>query len=214
MRVLAAAMTILSVLSAPAAAEGERAGEFDYYVLSLSWQPSWCEAEGRARGAAECRGGSGGRGFVLHGLWPQHEEGWPSYCRSLHREATRAQTAAMADVMGSAGLAWHQWKKHGRCSGLSAEDYFRLSRHAWERVARPEVLRELDRAVSLPAEVVEEAFLEADPSLDPDGVTVTCRDGRVQEVRICLTRSLEPRRCGADVRRDCALRDALLPPIR
>jgi ribonuclease T2 len=206
-------MLLLALLTAPARADRERAGAFDYYVLALSWQPSWCAAEGRARGAPECAGGSA-RGFVLHGLWPQYEEGWPSWCPGPHPDATRAQTAAMADVMGSSGLAWHQWKKHGRCSGLPAEDYFRLSRLAWERVERPAALRELGRAVTLPAAVVEEAFLEANPGLEADGVTVTCRDGRVQEVRLCLTRELEPRRCGADVRRDCALPDAALPPAR
>jgi ribonuclease T2 len=210
------ALILLLALAAPAAAQergDHRAGEFDYYVLALSWSPSWCALDGDARGADQCRAGAG-RGFVLHGLWPQYEAGWPSDCRSPHREATRAQTAAMADIMGEAGSAWHQWKKHGRCSGLTAADYFALARLAWEGIERPAVLREVGRAVRLPASVVEEAFLEANPGLDPDGVTVTCRAGRVQEVRVCLTRGLEPRACGADVRRDCALGDALLAPVR
>lgn len=204
---------VLMLLCAPAWAEGERAGEFDYYVLALSWSPAWCASEGDARGAPECRDG-GGRGWTLHGLWPQHEEGWPSWCRAAGREATRGETAAMADLMGSAGLAWHQWRKHGRCSGLGPADYFALSREAWARVARPAVFARLDAAVRLPASVVEEAFLEANPLLGADGVTVECRDGRVREVRVCLTRGLEPRACGRDVRRDCGLRDALLEPVR
>jgi ribonuclease T2 len=118
----------------------------------------------------------------------------------------------MADVMGSAGLAFHQWRKHGRCSGLPPRDYFALSRAAYASVTRPEIFRRLERDVRLPARVVEEAWLEANPTLAPDMLTVTCRDGHVQEVRICLTRALEPRRCGADVRRDCA-GEALLPAI-
>ncbi|WP_298429809.1 ribonuclease T2 [uncultured Jannaschia sp.] len=204
---------LLATLTPPAAAEGEAAGAFDYYVLSLSWSPTWCALEGDDRQAPECAAGAA-RGFSLHGLWPQYETGWPSYCRSPHREATRGQTAAMADVMGSAGLAWHQWKKHGRCSGLTAEDYFRLARLAYERVQRPAILRELGRAVTLPAHVVEAAWLEANPALEADGITVTCRAGRIQEVRLCLTRDLAPRRCGADVVRDCTLDAALLAPLR
>jgi ribonuclease T2 len=120
----------------------------------------------------------------------------------------------MADIMGSSGLAWHQWRKHGACSGMSAEEYYRLSREAYERVARPGVLRQLGREVRLPAEVIEEAFLEENPGLSDEMLTVTCRDGRVQEVRICLTVDLEPRACAADVARDCTLRDALFPPVR
>ncbi|TFL17744.1 ribonuclease T2 family protein [Jannaschia formosa] len=206
-------LALFALLAAPALADGEPAGEFDYYVLALSWSPSWCALEGDARGSPQCADGTG-FGFVLHGLWPQYEAGWPSYCRGPHPEATRAQTAAMADIMGTAGSAWHQWKKHGHCSGLTAGDYFRLARLAFDGVTRPAELRALGRPVTLPAEVVEAAFLEANPGLSDEGVTVTCRDRRVQEVRICLTRALEPRACAPDAARDCGLRDALLLPVR
>ena len=211
---LAAALLVLALTTAgPAAAEGDVPGEFDYYVLALSWTPTWCALEGDARGSEQCDAGRG-MGFTLHGLWPQRELGWPSDCRGAARAPTRAQTAAMADVMGSAGLAFHQWRKHGTCSGLDAAAYFAASREAYDAVARPPEIRALDREVTLPARVVEEAFLDANPDLTADGVTVTCRSGRLQEVRICLTRTLEPRACGADVARDCDLADALLSPMR
>ena len=203
----------LLVLAAPVWAEGERAGDFDYYVLALSWTPTWCALEGDDRGSPQCDPGQG-YGFTLHGLWPQYEDGWPSFCPTSERPATRGETGAMVDIMGSSGLAWHQWRKHGTCTGLSAEEYFRLSRLAYESVARPELLRRLDRPVRLPAAVIEEAFLEENTALTGDMLTVTCRDGRVQEVRICLTRDLEPRACAADVARDCTLREALFEPMR
>jgi ribonuclease T2 len=101
-----------------------------------------------------------------------------------------------------------------RCTGLPPEDYFALSRAAVAAVSVPEVFARLDRTVRLPASVVEEAFLEANPDWHPDMVTITCREGRIQEARICLTKDLEPRRCGADVVRDCRMRDAVLDPIR
>ncbi len=208
MRWLAA--LLLSAL--PAFAQGERAGAFDYYVLALSWSPTWCTLEGDARGSPQCDE-TRDLGWVLHGLWPQYERGWPSDCPTTHRNPSRAETAAMADIMGTAGLAWYQWQKHGRCSGLAAEDYFRLSRLAWERVARPEIFRQLDRDIRLPASVVEEAFLEANPGWSADMLTVTCKAGRIQEARLCLTRDLEPRTCAADVVRDCTLDDALFEAI-
>jgi ribonuclease T2 len=195
------------------AQEGAPAGDFDYYVLALSWTPTWCALEGDDEGSDQCDPGRG-FGFTLHGLWPQHEKGWPSWCPTSARPPSRAQTAAMADIMGSAGLAWHQWRKHGVCSGLSSADYFALSRLAYERVRRPDILRRLDREVRLPARVIEEAFLEANPGLAPDMLTVTCRHGRVQEIRVCLTREMEPRVCGDDVVRDCTLDDALFSPMR
>ncbi len=191
-------------------ADGEPAGEFDYYVLSLSWSPTWCALEGDARGSPQC---DRPLGWVLHGLWPQYERGWPANCPTVHRNPSRTQTEAMADIMGTSGLAWYQWQKHGRCSGLAADDYYRLARLAYDRVNRPEVLRKLDRPVKLPASVIEEAFLQANPSLTADMLTITCKDGRIQEARLCLTRDLTPRPCAPDVRRDCTMTNALLDPV-
>src|SRR5690606_24135695 len=97
----------------------------------------------------------------------------------------------------------YQWKKHGRCAGLSAADYFATARKAYAAITRPEVFRKLDRAVKLPAAVVEEAFLKANPSLTRDMITITCKDRRIQEARVCLSKSLSPVPCGRDVIRDC-----------
>lgn len=214
MRLSLAVLAVLAVHAvAPGVARADRPGQFDYYVLALSWSPGWCAREGDADRAPECRDGAG-LGFTLHGLWPQHEAGWPSYCTATARDPSRAETAAMADIMGSAGLAWHQWKKHGRCSGLSSRDYFALSRLAYAAVTRPEVLRRLERSVRIAPEVIEAAFLEANPALSADGVTVTCSDGQLHEVRVCLGRDLTPRDCGADVRRDCPAELVELPPVR
>lgn len=199
-------------LPGPAKSDGT-AGDFDYYVMALSWSPNWCAREGRERGSPQCAPGAD-FGWVLHGLWPQYEDGgWPDYCRSDHRNPSRQDTAAEADLFGSSGSAWHQWNKHGRCTGLRADNYYRLSRTAYDRVIRPEVFRRLDRDVRLPASVVEDAFLEANPDMQADMITVTCRDGGIQEARICLTRDLELRECGGGVRRDCAMQDALLEAI-
>ena len=211
MRVLAICAACL--LAFPAFAEGERAGAFDYYVLALSWSPGWCATDGKDRDARQCEPGSGAD-FVLHGLWPQFETGWPSYCRATARDPSRAQSAAMADIMGADGAAWYQWKKHGRCSGLAAAEYYATARKAYESIKIPVPFQKLAQDVRLPAAAVEEAFLDANPGLSPEMVTVTCDGGRIDEVRICLTRDLQPRACGADVSRDCRKRDVLMERVR
>lgn len=205
------AALLATALAVPAAAD--RAGDFDYYVLALSWTPSWCALEGDARHSPQCDPGQG-FGFTLHGLWPQHETGWPSDCRSPHRPPSRAMTAAQTPLFGSGGLAWHQWNKHGTCTGLSPADYYALSRRAYDSITRPDLLRRLDRPVRLPAQVIEDAFLEVNPDLTDAMMTTTCRDDRVQELRVCLTRDLSPRPCAPDIARDCPLDDTLFDPIR
>ncbi|MTH77644.1 ribonuclease T2 family protein [Paracoccus aestuariivivens] len=195
------ALILATCLTTPAQAR-DRAGDFDYYVLSLSWSPSWCAQEGSAEGSEQCDPGRK-LGFTVHGLWPQHEKGWPEDCATNARDPSRRETRDMADVMGTSGLAWYQWKKHGRCSGLTAHDYFALVRTATKRVHLPEVLNRLSRDVTLPSRVIEQAFLETNPDMKPEGITVTCRARALQEVRICLTKDLEPRQCAHDSRRDC-----------
>lgn len=212
LRLFALLMTFtLTVIALPAKAQ-HTSGDFDYYVLALSWSPTWCALEGDDRGSPQCDADKD-FGWVLHGLWPQYEDGWPADCRHSFRNPSRSDTAAMADIMGTSGLAWHQWNKHGSCSGLSPDDYYDASRTAYGAVTRPQVLRDLDRAVTLPASLIEEAFLRDNPQLSADQITITCRANRIQEARICLTKDLEPRDCGADVIRDCTLEDALFDPI-
>ncbi|MEQ8294570.1 MAG: ribonuclease T2 [Roseovarius sp.] len=205
-------LLVLLLWASTALADGERAGKFDYYVLALSWSPTWCALEGDARGSPQCDEAAD-YGWVLHGLWPQYHRGWPAHCPTVERPPTRTMTEAMTDIMGSSGLAWYQWKKHGSCSGLSASAYYALARDAYESLARPDVFRKLKDPVKLPASVVEQAFLKANPGLEPDMLTITCRAGRIQEARLCLSKSLSPVPCGRDVVKDCQLDNALFDPI-
>jgi ribonuclease T2 len=200
-------------LALPAAGDNDRAGDFDYYVLALSWSPTWCAIEGDARNAPQCDA-SRDLGWVLHGLCPQYRQGWPAYCQSPYQQPSRAMTGHMADIMGTGSLALYQWKKHGSCAGLPPEQYFAQARRAYDAVTRPEVFRHLDKTVRLPAAVVERAFLEANPTLEPDMLTITCREGRIQEARLCLSKALRPVHCGRDIAQDCKLGDALFSPIR
>ena len=204
---------ILSLTAVTARAEGERAGDFDYYVLALSWSANWCALEGDARNSPQCET-SEDHGWILHGLWPQFHRGYPSFCQTAKRPPSRGMTGDMADIMGTGGLAWHQWRKHGTCTDLSAPDYYALSRQAYATVTRPSIFRKLDKTVKLPASVVEDAFLKENPSLTHDSVTITCRQGYIQEARICLSKTLAPVPCGRDVIKDCTLRDAIFTPLR
>lgn len=191
-----------------------RAAAFDYYLLALSWTPSWCLTDGGpddARRGGQCDPARA-LGFTVHGLWPQDEAGgWPEYCETFSRDPSRRETAAMSDVMGSGGLAWYQWKKHGRCSGLDPEDYFDAMRRVYGALSLPEP----DGDSGTP-ERIERDFLAANLALSADSVIVTCGGGRLQEIRVCLTPEFAPRPCGRDVQADaCRSRGPIdLPPAR
>ena len=120
----------------------------------------------------------------------------------------------MFGIMGSSGLAWHQWKKHGSCSGVSAAEYFAKSLEAYGTITQPKVLNRLDKLVRVPASVIEDAFVQSNPFLERDMITITCKQGYIQEARVCLSKSLQPVPCGRDVIKDCKMANALFPPSR
>jgi ribonuclease T2 len=217
MRRISAALLLAGSLAGlpaqPASADGEKAGEFDYYVLALSWSPTFCSLKGDREGSDQCDPRHD-FSFTLHGLWPQFESGWPQFCTTTQRDPSRSDTKAMADIMGTDGLAWHEWKAHGRCSGLSSQDYYATARKAYEKIVIPDVFRNLQKEVKLPVSVVEEAFTEANPGMTPTGITVLCDEDRIDSVRICMTKDLELRDCGQDTARDCRMLNALMEPVR
>lgn len=214
MRVVFGAILLLAVLSGFAlmGRDTARSGPEGYLILALSWTPSWCAGTGDARGDARCATGSGA-GWLVHGLWPQHEGGgWPEYCDSDHAPASRVQTAAMRDIMGSSGLAAHQWRKHGTCSGLDAETYFDRTRAAFAALALPDAPTQ-DRPTQ-PQDLLDRVQ-QANPGLSDGMAIVTCRAGLVQELRLCLTHDLRYRPCDDDVlARMCRSGSVLKPALR
>ncbi len=124
---------------------GGRPGDFDFYVLSLSWSPSWCESDDDADGSDQCAAGRK-FAFVVHGLWPQYDRGWPDFCTDARRDRPSWDAVrSMLDIMPDPGLVRHEWAKHGTCSGLSSADYLKTVRAAREAIAIPAAYHSLDR---------------------------------------------------------------------
>lgn len=193
LRLLAAAAGI--VAGASAAAQGTRAfrsgapGDFDYYILALTWSPTFCALEGSRKDRDQCEPGRR-LGFVIHGLWPQLERGRLEDCDAFARPPSRMALEEAEGVFPSLGLARHEWRKHGACTGLSPAEYFRDTRRAFERLRMPEAFRSPGREIRTSPRELERAFAEANPGLRADGISVSCRRGRLQEVRICFERDL------------------------
>ena len=189
-------------------------GEFDYYVLVLGWAPSYCLTEGRLRRDAECYSAKP-HAFVLHGLWPQYEKGWPEDCAIGKRPWVPTSVIdEMRDIMPSKGLVIHEYRTHGTCSGLDPVQYFGVARELYERVKVPESLAASGTRQSLSADQIESAFADANPWLKSDMMSVSCRGENLLDVRICFGRDLFPRACGAneDEARLCRSDRIAVPP--
>ncbi len=208
-----ALLLALTALSGRAVAEQDRASDFDFYVLALSWSPSYCASVEPGRSPLQCDSGQS-FAFVLHGLWPQYESGYPADCSSEERCPSAALVASLLDIMPSEGLVHHQWRKHGSCSGLSAEDYFALARAAFDSLSIPEAYSAPSNPLILSSWSLEAEFLADNPALADDAFSLVCRGSVLREIRVCLDQDLQPRACAELEERDCRRRSLTLPPVQ
>jgi ribonuclease T2 len=186
---------------------------FDFYVLALSWSPTFC-AQNAAGNDQQCASGRD-HGFIVHGLWPQNERGYPQDCASGEPDRVpQALGRSLFDIMPGMGLIGHEWRKHGSCSGLSQKDYFSVLRTARERIILPPALDDAQHAQTLDATAIESMLVSANPGLSRAGVALSCDRNRLEEVRICLSKDLGFRDCAEVDRQGCTARNIVLPQAR
>ncbi|HVX91718.1 MAG TPA: ribonuclease T2 [Xanthobacteraceae bacterium] len=241
--ILALGLLVSPIARGPAAAQDRRqnqAGQFDFYVLSLSWSPSFCDAAAeraaargetlgaapppqtdstaprppRRRTAVEQQCGERPYAFVVHGLWPQYEKGFPEFCEVPAPRLNREIVSGMLDLMPSPRLIFREWDRHGTCSGLPPRAYFDTVRKARAVVKIPETYLDLKVPLTVTPDEVEDAFVKANPGLTRAGISVSCDSKRLSEVRLCLNRDLGFRDCAPSVRRACRRERIEMPPMR
>ena len=209
----------LVVVSAGMASAQDRrqnaAGEFDFYVLALSWSPSFCESAAErgnsGRSQAQCERPYS---FVVHGLWPQYERGFPEYCQRPSPRLDRNIMTSMLDLMPAPGLIFNEWDKHGTCSGLGARAYFESVRKARAAVKIPEEFLQLSEQKTIAPGDLEAAFIKVNPGLSSSAISVTCSSRRLSEVRVCLSKDMQFRACEEIDRRACRRDEVVMPPVR
>jgi ribonuclease T2 len=213
------ALAALGGLAGAASAQDRRQnapGEFDFYVLSLSWSPSFCEQASERGSGERSQVQCGGRpfSFVVHGLWPQYEHGFPNYCQRPSPRLDRNIMSSMLDLMPAPGLIFSEWDKHGTCSGLPARAYFETIRKARSAVKIPEEYLELSAPKTVTPAEIEDAFIKVNPGLSNSAIAVTCDKTRLGEVRICMSKDQQFRSCEEIDRRACRRDQVVMPPTR
>jgi ribonuclease T2 len=191
-------------------------GEFDYYVLSLSWSPSFCEEADERGNSGRSQAQCGGRpfSFVVHGLWPQYEHGFPEYCQRPSPRLDRNIMTSMLDLMPAPGLIYNEWDKHGTCAGLGERAYFETIRKARAAIKIPPEFLQLSEAKTIAPDDIAAAFIKANPGLSTSAIAVTCNRTRLSEVRICLGKDLQFHDCDEITRRACRRDQVTMPPVR
>ncbi|NIL17474.1 ribonuclease [Pseudomonas sp. ATCC PTA-122608] len=199
---------LASAATAAPRAQGQ-AGEFDLYVLSLSWSPTFCLTHPDDQ---QCSGK--GYGFVLHGLWPQYAKGgWPASCAPQSR-LSDADYARGKTLFPSPKLLKHEWAKHGTCSGLEASAYLDKTDAALGVVKIPQQLEPFNVPSGLAARDIEALFRESNPAMGNHGLAVICKGAVLTEVRVCLTKDLAFAGCPRSVKSQCRDGDIRIPTQR
>jgi ribonuclease T2 len=175
-------------------------GDFDFYVLNLSWSPDYCASNGDAD-PQQCSVGKR-LGFVLHGLWPQYTTGYPSDCATIALpNQIRSRFTAL---FPSASLMIHEWAKHGTCSGLTPEEYLTLAQNIKTSVSIPIAYQRPEKAFRVTSDQLRQSFMAANPNFSAATLVVNCSgSGRfLQELLICFSREGEPMACSRELQKE------------
>lgn len=185
-------------------------GQFDYYLLTLSWAPQFCTTQAGSGSASEC--GQGHHfGFVVHGLWPENQDGsYPQHCGSSS-PVSGDIVRQMMPIMPASYLIQHEWSTHGTCSGLDSQTYFGDIQKAFSQLQIPAQYRAPSQPLNTSPGKIEQDFAAAN-NAPANSFHVTCSGSEFVALEVCLTKDLQYRQCGNGVSECRAPQITLLPP--
>jgi len=190
--------------------EGNTNANFDYYLLSLSWAPNYCSSHPNDH-SSECQPGNH-KAFVLHGLWPQAENGPPPRQCGPVRPVAHEVVDHMLEYMPSRGLVQHEWAEHGTCSGLSSRDYFAQAEQAFRNLHMPGDMESLNQQKDFAVEQLESRFAQSNHA-PREAFRISCYGGELVAVEACLDKALHFRPCSGSVR-ECRSSQVRVEAIR
>jgi ribonuclease T2 len=168
-----------------------------HYTLSLSWAPQSCA--GHPGNDLECRGKVARFGFVLHGLWPDSDNGtWPQWCPATPPATAQVPAFVVRHMLcttPSASLIAHEWGKHGTCMANSPQAYFAQSSRMFYALHMPDMAT-LAQRPALTAGAFRTAFVGANPRYPRESIGLMLGEGgTLQEVHLCHDRTFHPAPC-------------------
>lgn len=204
-RMLSMAITLAVTCAANAAGSKP----FDYYVLAMSWSPTYCLMHSQDKN--QC---GKGYGFVLHGLWPQYKAGgYPQFCQTSE-QLSRDAIIYGVSLFPSPSLIRHEWDKHGTCSGMGSLDYFKTADKALASIRVPSSMQAPVKPLFMPAKAIASAIQQANPELPANSVAVSCSGPELSEVRVCMSKDLKAIACGKGVSTACRTGNIRMPSVR
>ena len=162
-------------------------GDFDFYLLNLSWSPEYCATHSSS---PECPSHPG---FVVHGLWPQNTDGtYPEHCSNAPGPSN---PGGLTDLLPTTSLVQHEWTTHGTCSGLAADPYFAAIRTAFREIHIPATFTGTQQPAMLSPDAILKQVAAANPSLPAGSFALSCGNNHLTALEVCFDKSLHPEVC-------------------
>jgi ribonuclease T2 len=172
--------------SANAQHKGEP-GNFDFYLMNLSWSPEFCSIQGTS---PEC---AAHPGFILHGLWTQNNDGtYPVFCSE---EPAPANLADNLDITPDLSLLQHEWAKHGTCSAVGPQRFFAMEHQAFHSLKIPPQFAHIDQEISLTPDAILDLFAKANPDFPQGSILLSCGRNHLTAIEACFSKDLHPIAC-------------------
>lgn len=172
---------------------GQHLAPVDYYMLSLSWSPSFCEQQkqkndGKIPAHLQFQCNQAAKfGWVIHGLWPQNANAQtigdhPRFCQGDLPPVSEAVIKKYLPESPGASLLQGEWEKHGACAFNDAESYFAKQ-------------KELFRSLNLPAgELSHKELFQWIKKFNPQFKNVHL-EARGNELYLCYDKQWKPTDC-------------------
>ena len=166
--------------------DGAKPNTFDYFLLTLSWQPQYCATHPNGAGCGKRLG------FIVHGLWPEDNNGdYPACCSNAPGPTN---PNADSDIMPGIPIA-HEWQKHGTCTTLTGDQYLADIRQAFTKVQIPASLT-ITQNTSLSRDGLLAQFASSNPTYPAGAFALTCSGKNLTAAEVCLSKSdMSPQAC-------------------
>lgn len=193
----------------PSSSADNTPGAFDYYLLVLSWAPEFCATHQSSMTSSECDPNRH-YGFVVHGLWPQNNDGsWPKNCGGA-QPVSNEIVREMLPIMPARGLIQHEWATHGTCSGLASQQYFAEIQQLFKSIRVPQEYQHPGAQFSAAPSDIEQKFAQANGA-PQSAFRVSCSAGDFIAIEACFDKNLKYQDCGSSVKQCRAPQVKVLP---
>jgi len=165
---------------------------FDYFLMVQEWDSTVSQ------------------NFTIHGLWAENNDGsYPSFCPGSVFDIT-----AINDLVPTMNVVWpsdtgnntefwdHEWSKHGTCSTFDIHTFFQDVLNLHFKLDLVTALAKSNIVPNSGSSFTQDQIIKAIQNYYGTVPTLKCDDTNLQEVAICVTKTLSLMDCPSSIGTD------------